>query len=251
MQISRQLQTDSQLDARRSTLASRRSPLLISFSGVDGSGKSTQIANLIAFAEQRGLSAKLLAFWDDVVVLSRYREGFVHKVYGSERGIGAPDKPVNRRDKNVRKWYLSLARHGLYLLDALHLARVIARARRSGAAVLILDRYIYDELANLPLTNPFTKALIRLISALVPQPDIAYILDADPEAARARKPEYPVEFMRLCRAAYFQLAPMIGTATVIPPLPLEEAKREVELAFLRALSESEAKLPRLNTANAA
>src|SRR5271166_457299 len=240
----------SRFVARSSPLSARGSPLLISFSGVDGSGKSTQIANLIDFAQQRGLKTKLLAFWDDVVVLSRYREGFVHKVYGSERGIGAPDKPVNRRDKNVRKWYLSLARHGLYLLDALHLVQVTARARRSGAEVLILDRYIYDELANLPLTNPLTRLFVHMVSALLPQPNVAYILDADPEAARARKPEYPVEFMRACRNTYLQLASMIGNMTIIPPLPLEDAKREVESALVGTLAASETKLPRLNTVSA-
>ena len=226
-------------------------PLLISFSGLDGSGKSTQIANLIDFARERGLTTKPLAFWDDVVVCTRYREGFVHKVYGSERGIGAPDKPVNRRDKNVRKWYLNLARHGLYLLDALHLMGVIVRARRSGADVIIMDRYIYDELANLPLANPLTRAFVRLISVLVPQPDIAYVLDADPEAARARKPEYPVDFMHQCRAAYLRLAQMLGRMTVIPPLPLEDAQREVEAAFVRALPQPQVTARPLDTASAA
>ena len=168
-------------------------------------------------------------------MLSRYREGFVHKVYGSEKGIGAPDRPVKRRDKNVRKWYLSIARHGLYLLDALHLVRVIARARRSGADVVIMDRYIYDELANLPLSNSVTRFFVRMLAAFVPRPDVAYILDADPEAARARKPEYPVDFMRLCRSAYIQLAQMLGYMTVVPPLPLAEAKLEVERAAALAL----------------
>ncbi|HZW50317.1 MAG TPA: hypothetical protein VFF05_00520, partial [Rudaea sp.] len=97
---------------------------LVSFSGLDGAGKTTQIENLRSYLEARGLRTRLLAFWDDVVVLSRYREGFVHKVFKSERGIGAPGKPVNRRDKNVRGWHVNLARHGLYLLDALHLRQV-------------------------------------------------------------------------------------------------------------------------------
>src|SRR5579863_1624553 len=144
-------------------------PLLISFSGLDGSGKSTQIANLREFLHTRGLSTSLLAFWDDVVVLSRYREGFVHKVYGSERGIGAPGRPVNRRDKNVRKWYLSILRHGLYLLDAVHLVQVVARARRSGTDVVIMDRYIYDELANLPLSNFLSRIFVRIVAAFVPR----------------------------------------------------------------------------------
>src|SRR3712207_483927 len=84
---------------------------VVSFSGLDGAGKSTQIENLRSYVEREGLSCRVIAFWDDVVVLSRYREGFVHKVYKSERGIGAPGKPVERRDKNVRAWYLTLIRH--------------------------------------------------------------------------------------------------------------------------------------------
>ncbi len=71
------------------------SPLLISFSGVDGSGKSTQIDGLRTALHAAGLKTTLLAFWDNVVVGVKYREGFVHKVYKSERGIGAPGKPVN------------------------------------------------------------------------------------------------------------------------------------------------------------
>jgi thymidylate kinase len=209
----------------------RRHQVLVSFSGLDGSGKSTQIANLTLYLENRGLEVRNLAFWDDVVVCTRYREGFVHKVYGSERGIGAPDRPVNRRDKNVRKWYLSIARHFLYLADAVHLRAVIAKARHSPAQAIIMDRYIYDELANLPLSNPLTRLFVRFIAWLVPQPDVAYLLDADPEAARSRKPEYPVDFMRECRTAYFRLAELLGSLTAIPPLPLAAAQTAVENAI--------------------
>jgi thymidylate kinase len=209
-----------------------RRPILVSFSGVDGAGKSTQIENLRSWLESQGQRTHLLAFWDNVVVLSRYREGFVHKVYGSERGIGAPGKPVNRRDKNVRKWYLTLFRHSLYMLDAIELCAVVGRAKRSGSDVVIMDRYIYDELANLPLANVLSRAFVRFVTGFVPRPDVAYLLDADPDAAYARKPEYPLEFMRKCRAAYFGLAKLLGTMTVIPPLPLEDAKQAVLRAFI-------------------
>jgi thymidylate kinase len=215
----------------------RNSPILVSFSGLDGAGKSTQIANLCRFLGAHSVPARVLAFWDDVVVLARYREGFVHKVFRSERGIGAPGKPVNRRDKNVRGWHVNLARHGLYLLDALNLRRVIARAGRSGAQVIIMDRYIHDELANLPLTNGLTRAFVRLVAALAPRPDVALVLDADPDAARERKPEYPLEFLRSSRASYHRLAAMLGL-TIIPPLPLELATQAVEQAVVGSFQRS-------------
>ena len=171
---------------------------------------------------------------------SRYREGFVHKVYGSEQGIGAPDRPVNRRDKNVRKWYLSILRHGLYLLDALHLVRVVGRARRSRADVIIMDRYIYDELANLPLSNALTRFFVRMVMAFVPKPDVSYLLDADPEAARARKPEYPARLSSyLPQSVFLTRQMLVGGITVIPPLPLPDAKREVERAAADALAKKQ------------
>ena len=207
-----------------------KAPLLISFSGVDGSGKSTQIENLCSALHAARLKTTLLAFWDNVVVGVKYREGFVHKVYKSERGIGAPGKPVNRRDKNMRGWHLTLARHFLYLLDSVNLCRVVARAKRSGVDIVILDRYIYDELSNLNLENPLSRAFVKFVHGFVPRPDVAYLLDADPVAAYARKPEYPVEFMKKCRRAYFDLAAILKTMTIIPALSLPEAK----LAVLRA-----------------
>src|ERR1051325_10416065 len=196
-----------------------RRTMLISFSGVDGSGKSTQIDNLRSALQAAGLNTSLLAFWDNVVVGVKYREGFVHKVYKSEKGIGAPGKPVNRRDKNMRGWYLSIARAGLYFLDAVHLCEVIGRARRGNPDVIIMDRYIYDELANLPLNNPVSRWYAKAVNKLVPKPDLALLLDANPEAARERKPEYPVEFMKKARRSYFQLANLLGRITTIAPLP--------------------------------
>jgi thymidylate kinase len=211
-------------------------PLLISFSGVDGSGKSTQIESLRTALQAAGLTTTLLAFWDNVVVGVKYREGFVHRVYKSERGIGAPGKPVKRRDKNMRGWHLTLARHFLYLLDAINLRRVVARAKKSGADVVILDRYIYDELSNLNLANPLSRLFVRFVHSFVPRPHLAYLLDADPVKAYERKPEYPVKFMKKCRRAYFDLAALLRSMTVIPAMDLPAAKLAVLKAAERELA---------------
>jgi thymidylate kinase len=218
-----------------SSLQDSSEPVIVSFSGLDGSGKTTQIAALLEASAHLGLRANLITFWDDVVVGTRWREGFVHKVFGSEQGVGAPGHPVERRDKNVRVGYLTLMRHLLYLADAIHLRIVLSRARKSGASVIIMDRYIYDELTNLPLENPFSMAYARLLARIAPRPELAILMDADPDLARARKPEYSLNFLRQSRRSYFRLAHRLGSMTIIPPLAIEEAKSAVLTSFLHIL----------------
>ena len=204
-----------------------RRPTLVSFSGIDGAGKSTQIEMLRERLTQAGFRVSLLAFWDDVATLTGVREFSGHTLFKGEKGVGSPSKPVNRRDKNVRSWYMTLVRFALYFLDAVSLCVVVAKQRRAGADVIIFDRYLHDELANLNLKRGIGRIYARLLLAMTPQPDVAYLLDADPAQARERKPEYPVDFLRQSRAAYFALSKVGGGMTVIPPLPVAEAAEQV------------------------
>jgi thymidylate kinase len=201
--------------------------IFISFSGIDGAGKSTQIQNLVDHLTDAGLTVAITTFWDDVVALRDLREGVGHKVFKGDKGVGSPDAPIVRKDKNVQTPMITLSRLGLYLLDALSLRRVARKARTSGAHVVIFDRYLFDELANLNLRNPFIRLYIRLILKLVPRPEISFILDADPDKAFARKPEYPLEFLHSNRRAYLALAQLLGGIHIIPPATIEEAKANV------------------------
>jgi thymidylate kinase len=203
------------------------SGVCVSFSGIDGAGKSTQIAALRTRAAEMGRRVRVIAFWDEVAALIGIREGAGHTLFGGEKGVGTPEAPVNRRDKNVQSWPMSLVRLCLYLLDALSLRRAMKRALRSGADLVIFDRYMYDELANLNLRNPLMRAYVRWTMRLVPRPQVSYLLDADPAAARARKPEYPLEFLRANRQRYLELSRLIGGMTVIAPMTIEDAKQEV------------------------
>lgn len=216
-------------------IQAHRPTLLITFSGIDGAGKSTQIDHLCTQLRETGYSVDLRTFWDDAAALKNLREGTGYRLFGGDQGVGSPESPIHRRDKNVRSPLLTLARLGLYLLDALSLRRVARRALASGADVLIFDRYICDELANLELRNSAVRLYAKSILRLVPRPAISFILDADPEQARSRKPEYPLEFIRDNRAAYLRLAPLLDSAAVIPPLPLDQAKTEITRRVLRAI----------------
>lgn len=199
----------------------------VSFSGVDGAGKTTQIDNLCAFLTQQGIRYQVFRFWDDIAQLKDVREGTGHRVFKGEKGIGSPEKPINRRDKNVQGFPMTCIRMFLYFADALSTRRVFKRAVAGDVEFVIFDRYTYDELANMNLDNAFVRAYARFIMTLVPRPDISYLLDADPEAARARKPEYPVDFIRQNRKAYFDINRVVGGLTVIDPMAIEDAKKAV------------------------
>jgi thymidylate kinase len=212
-----------------------RQRTFVSFSGMDGAGKSTQIHNLRTRMTDAGLRVSLITFWDDVARLTQLREVSGHKLFKGDKGIGSPDAPINRRDKNVRSWPMTAVRYFLYFVDAISLRRVAKRALRSDADFIIFDRYAYDELANLNLNNPIARAYVRMVMWFVPKPHVSYLLDADPVQARARKPEYPLEFLYFCRASYMTLSSLVGGMAIIPPMPVEEVERAVLQYALRHL----------------
>jgi thymidylate kinase len=200
---------------------------IVSFSGIDGAGKSTQIGQFECWLHELGLTTRLFTFWDDVVVLSPWREFMSYKAFKGERGVGSPQKPVQRRDKNVTSFPVIAVRFLLYFADALNLRRKVAQSRQSADDVVIFDRYIYDELANLPLKRSLARFFARFILRITPKPDLAFVIDAHPDAAHARKPEYPLEFVRRNREAYLALADLSATISVVPPGSLEAMQTRI------------------------
>ncbi len=195
---------------------------LVSFSGIDGAGKSTQIADLCACR-------------DDVATLKDLRQFLSRALFHGEPGVGTPTRPVKRRDKNVRSSSLTVLRFLLYFLDTLSLRLTTARISRIGADIVIFDRYLYDELANLNVDHRITRTYTRLLLKMVPHPDLAYLLDVDPVQARARKPEYPIEFLHSNRASYLAFSEIAGGITVVAPVSRKEVQRLIAETTLHLL----------------
>jgi thymidylate kinase len=220
-------------------VAAKSTTKIVSFSGIDGAGKSTQIRALESWLGGAGLRISILSFWDDIVVATRFRETASRCAFRGDQGIGTPENPLHRRDKNVTSWPLTLVRYCLYFADSLSLYMQVKRLQKSGDFdVVIFDRYIYDELANLPLHHKLAGKFVRLLLRIVPSPDVVFLVDAEPEAACARKPEYPLEFLRQNRQAYLDLREIVGAMIVVQSGSVEDMEQTIRVKLRSNLSQT-------------
>jgi thymidylate kinase len=203
-------------------------PFLITFSGIDGAGKTTQIEHLSSCLQNVGLRVLRLSFWDNVAVWSKMRAGVGGRTVesgGEDPMAGRSFAP--RNSKHIRKWYLTVARAGLYVLDVARLRRVLADPHIRNSDVVICDRYIYDQIANIYSATFAARCCAKILLKQAPVPDLAFLLDASPTAAFGRKPEYPLEFMHRNRQNFLLLRELVPQLIVISDAKAEDVGSEI------------------------
>jgi thymidylate kinase len=202
-------------------------PFLITFSGIDGAGKTTQIDRLTAHLETAGLRVLRLSFWEHVAVWPNLRAGVGHRSLNRKNARTLDLSFAPKNNKHIRKWYLTAARSGFYLLDIGRLQTLLSRHSVWQHDVVIFDRYVYDQIANLYSHSLAARSYSRLLLKLAPVPDLAFVVDAVPAEAFARKPEYPLEFVHRNRRSFLQLREIHPSLLVIPPAGPDEVTQEI------------------------
>ncbi len=139
---------------------------LITFCGLDGCGKTTQINKLTAYLEEKGYS----------VFLTKQPTDFVRK---SEIFRTYMDTP-RHTDFDYRALSLLCASDRVQ-----HSNRVISEKLKEGK-IVISDRYFYSCLANLIARGFEHDTWIYEIAKSIPNPDIAFFLDVDVDTAIKR-----------------------------------------------------------------
>lgn len=167
----------------------------ITFSGVDGSGKSTQLALLKQKLEQEG---KRVAYFHAVEFslanrLARLLRGHKAFIPGQERAV------------TQSSFFSLMAREKFLLLDMARFYFFRHSLRRQGYDYLLSDRSFLDSLINLLYLSQklrffrnVAKWGISLLTVCAPQSDIRFYFDITPEVIMTRHnaPEQGKEYLR-------------------------------------------------------
>ena len=176
--------------------------IFISFEGVDGVGKTTQVERLRAYVESQGRECVVTREPGGTALGVAIRRMLLHGVDAEDGGDCADIAP---RTEAL-----------LFAADrAQHVAEVIAPALRRGA-VVVTDRYLDSSLAYQAGGRELTPAEIKNLSMWATGgllPKRTYLLDMDPVRSHARLQHAEDrmeaagdEFQRRTRAAFLDLA---------------------------------------------
>ncbi len=224
--------------------------MLITFSGLDGAGKSTLIEWLRTALEEQQQPVVVLHFEHDLGVYASarwLRDGLEHLVRGGRsngaaaRGAASIAGPqggvamLARRIRNALVWS-KIIRRLIYPVDVLVFLCYRAYIEGIQRRILIMDRYFYDILVD--VSSGQRWGWIRLLKLITPTPTLPVLLDIGPEEAYARKGEYSVEYLQNRWAAYREVFPWVRAGVRLrndDPVTARTALRQIVLERLGAL----------------
>ncbi len=211
--------------------------MLITFSGLDGAGKTTLIRRLVATLAGRHRAVSVLHMNDDVGVyasLRALRDGVVGRP-ARKNGTQPAARPrgAGRRLRDALVWSKAL-RRALYPVDLAVFWAYRWYLERIRGRILVMDRYFYDTLVD--VGDGSRSWLLRFFARITPTPDVAIFLDTAPEEAYRRKSEYPLDYLRARWYRYQQVRPWVATAVTLPNDDLSSAAAALERLVTQRLA---------------
>jgi glycosyltransferase involved in cell wall biosynthesis/thymidylate kinase len=160
--------------------------LFVVLIGPDGSGKSTLVERTLSVL-QRGFRKTWRFHW---------RPGLLPKLSASRPSMSAPSRTsVDGTPPASHSYghFVSLIRYLYYLADFVIGYWTIIYPKKIRTTLILGERWYYDVIVN-PARYGFRvpERLLRLGLSLIPAPDLTLLLEADPAAIHARKPELTV-----------------------------------------------------------
>jgi thymidylate kinase len=205
---------------------------IVAFSGLDGSGKSTQAEALSDALVRLGVDTERA--WVPLGSSERLQQVAGAAKRMLRRGSGEDDRLLwnpggraGRRSFAVEAAAAAWSTAGTVANGLAHL-RAAAAAAAAGK-VVVFDRYVLDTIVHLRFTYGGVPhpAQERLVQALSPTPIAAYFLDLPPDVAHARKQDWDLDFLEAQAALYRAEADRLGIRRLDATRPREELAAEI------------------------
>lgn len=164
--------------------------MLITFSGLDGSGKSTQAKMLQKLLQKEG-----------------YQTVFIHLTHWTWVNRIGEKFFKESKDQQVRsKKYPGkfLPRLTIMLIDVLRFWLLWVYSKLLGH-ILICDRYFFDLGVQAVYRHEMSKSIVNIYGRLVPRPSVAFWLKVLPDVARQREGDHGPDYYKEKDCLYNEL----------------------------------------------
>lgn len=190
--------------------------MLITFSGVVGSGKTTSARQTAARLREDGYDAEYVQF-HFLPCFQWFRLAHYMALLRGRQARPATDAADGKfRRSNYRQRKLTLAPALGYLVKVISY-RLYSRWRWPRGKILVLDRYFYDVFTHYLLRSAAERRYVAALCRCIPTPDLAVLLVASPQSIAARRDTYDDGYLSAVSSQYAAvrdlLPPMITMRT--------------------------------------
>lgn len=187
--------------------------LLICFTGIDGSGKTTVAKRLTESLKEKDLPV-VYVYGRLKLFLTKPLMFIGNKLFLRDHNITENYVKYSGKKKNLFSKHKFIQKIYLYVMLIDYLLQLLLKIKipLMSGKVIVCDRYIYDTIitdvaVDMNFSNKEVFSLLDKCFLLIPKPDITFLVDVHEDVAYSRKDDVAdVKYLKDRRYIYLQVA---------------------------------------------